>query len=95
MIETLEKLHEEVTGRLERCASEQEIEQIRIDYLGRKGGKLTALLRGLGELPADERPRAGQELNRRRAELEGLLEARLEDLRENRGHSMDQGPAST
>ncbi len=92
MIETLEKLQEEVAGRLERCASEQEIEQIRIDYLGRKGGKLTALLRGLRELPADERPRAGQELNRRRAELEGLLEARLDDLRGSAGRLIHQGP---
>ncbi len=92
MIETLEKLREEIAGRLERCDSEPEIEQIRIDYLGRKGGKLTALLRGLGELPADERPRAGQELNRQRAEIEGLLEARLEDLRENAGRLIDRGP---
>ncbi|MCY4439886.1 MAG: phenylalanine--tRNA ligase subunit alpha, partial [Deltaproteobacteria bacterium] len=92
MIDTLDKLHEEVTGRLERCASEEEIEQVRIDYLGRKGGKLTALMRGLRELPADERPRAGQELNRRRAEIEELLEARLEDLRANRARLMDQGP---
>ena len=92
MIDNLEKLHEEVTGRLERCASEEEIEQIRIDYLGRKGGKLTALMRGLRELPADQRPRAGQELNRRRGEIEGLLETRLDDLRRNRGRPMDQGP---
>ena len=92
MIEALEKLREEAVGRLDRCASEQELEQIRIDYLGRKGGKLTALMRGLRELPADERPRAGQELNRRRAELEGLLDARLKGLRESEATLADGGP---
>ena len=66
MIEILEKLHEEVTGRLGRCESEQDVEEIRVDYLGRKGGRLTALLRGLRELPVEERPSAGAELNRRR-----------------------------
>ena len=84
MIETLEKLREEAAGRLERCASEQEVEQVRIDYLGRKGGKLTALLRGLKDLPAEQRPSAGQELNRRRGEIEALLEARSRRLREGR-----------
>ena len=91
MIDNLDKLHEEVTGRLERCASEAEIEQIRIDYLGRKGGKLTALMRGLRELPAEERPQAGQELNRRRAEIEGLLDARLKDLRAGPEDLADRG----
>ena len=92
MIEALEKLHEEAVGRLERCTSEPELEQIRIDYLGRKGGKLTALMRGLRGLPAGERPRAGQELNRRRAELEGLLDARLKGLRESTETLADGGP---
>ena len=92
MIETLEKLREEAAGRLERCASEQEVEQVRIDYLGRKGGKLTALLRGLKDLPAEQRPSAGQELNRRRGEIEALLEARSRRLREGRADPLDQGP---
>ncbi len=91
MIETLEKLHEEVVGRLKECTSEQELEQIRIDYLGRKGGKLNALLRGLRELPAQERPRAGEELNRHRTELETLLEERVNNLRETREHLTDGG----
>ena len=90
MIETLEKLHEEAAGRLERCASEQEVEQVRIDYLGRKGGKLTALLRGLKDLPAEQRPSAGQELNRRRGELEALLEEHSKRLREGRADRADR-----
>ena len=92
MLETLEKLHEEVAGRLEHCASEQDLEQIRIDYLGRKGGKLTALLRGLRELPAEERPRAGEALNQRRAEVETLLEGRLAELRRRRESLRERGP---
>ena len=92
MIEILEKLHEEVAGRLERCRSDQDVEQIRIDYLGRKGGKLTALLRGLRELPAEERPGAGAELNRRREEVETLLETRLAELRRERESAREGGP---
>ena len=49
-----------------------ELEQIRVRVLGRSGA-LTALLRGLGALPPEERPRVGQEANRAKVEIEARL----------------------
>ncbi len=81
MKESLEALKTEVLDRLERCASDQEIEQIRVESLGRKG-KLTLLLRGLRELPAEERPALGEQLNRLRTFLESRIEARFNEIKE-------------
>jgi phenylalanyl-tRNA synthetase alpha chain len=76
MLDNIDNLHGTVSERLERCGSEEEIEQLRVDVLGRKG-QLTLLLRGLKDLPAEERPRAGERLNQLRHQLEAELEARL------------------
>ncbi len=57
------------------------LERVRVRFLGRKG-ELTLLLRGLKELPAEERPAAGQALNRAKNEVEGLIQARREELEE-------------
>jgi phenylalanyl-tRNA synthetase alpha chain len=74
MIDSLDSLRDEMLARIEGAGSEAEIEQIRVEALGRKG-RLTLLLRGLKDLPADERPRAGEQMNA----LRQLLETRLQD----------------
>ena len=58
MNESLEALRGEVLDRIQQSNSEMEIEQLRVEVLGRKG-KLTLLLRGLADLPVEERPQAG------------------------------------
>ena len=55
MNDSLEALQREVLDRIQQGNSEQELEQIRIDVLGR-GGKVTLMLRGLGRLL----PRSGR-----------------------------------
>ena len=68
------------------CAAapdEKALEALRVRFLGKKG-ELSAALRGMGALPAEERPRVGEVANRVRDEVEGLLTARqaaLADLR--------------
>jgi phenylalanyl-tRNA synthetase alpha chain len=56
------------------------LEQVRVRVLGRSG-ELTALLRGLGKVPAADRPRFGQEVNRAKEYLEAELAARLVALK--------------
>jgi phenylalanyl-tRNA synthetase alpha chain len=56
------------------------LEQVRVCVLGRSG-ELTALLRGLGKVPAADRPRFGQEVNRAKEDLEAELAARLVALK--------------
>ncbi len=56
-----------------------ELERVRIRYLGRKG-ELTARLRGLKELSAEERPAIGAALNQAKRRLEEVLARRREEL---------------
>ena len=71
MNESLEALQGEVLERIQQSNSEAEIEQLRVEVLGRSG-RLTLLLRSLGELPLEQRPQAGQQLNQlRRITLPG------------------------
>src|SRR5881396_2300638 len=81
MNESLEALRGEVLDRIQQASSEMEIEQLRVEVLGRKG-KLTLLLRGLADLPVEERPQAGQELNRLRRVVEEHLDERLKVIKE-------------
>ncbi len=80
MIDSLETLRGELLDRIQQANSEQELEQLRISALGRSGS-VTARLRGLRELPAEERPRAGEALNQLRRELETSLDERLAAVR--------------
>ena len=56
------------------------LNELRIKYLGKKGS-LTAVLRGMGALSPEERPRIGQLVNDIREEIEGLLESKTEELK--------------
>ena len=76
----LREIRERVLGELAKADSTALLEQIRVGVLGKKG-ELTALLRGMGKLPAEERPRVGQLVNEVRAALESALEARSEEIR--------------
>lgn len=79
MKESLEALRKEILERIGNGATEQEIDRLRVEYLGRSG-KLTLLLRGLREVPPEERPRLGAELNQLRRIVEEQLETRLQEL---------------
>ena len=80
MKESLETLREEVLGRIAHCESEPELDHLRVEFLGRKG-RLTLLLRALRDIPPEERPQMGEQLNRLRQLIEERLEARLAGLR--------------
>jgi phenylalanyl-tRNA synthetase alpha chain len=71
----------EARGVIARARSSAELEQVRVRFLGRQG-EVTALLRGLGALPAAERPQVGAAANALKRELEALLETRLGEARE-------------
>lgn len=80
MKETLQKIRENALSAI--SAPDADLEQIRIQYLGKKG-ELTAVLRGMGALCAEERPVVGQIANEVRAAIEAALteKAKLEKQR--------------
>lgn len=51
------------------------LDEVRVQFLGKKGA-LTELLKGLGQLPADQRPAAGAEINRVKDLLQNEIQAR-------------------
>ena len=76
MNDSLEALRGEVLDRIQRSDSAKDLEQIRVEALGRSGS-VTLLLRGMKDVPADERPRRGEELNQLRRVIEERLDERL------------------
>ena len=58
-----------------------ELEQVKARYLG-KEGSLTALLKGLGKLSAEERPAAGARINEVKQQIEAALNARREAIQQ-------------
>ncbi|NMQ26835.1 phenylalanine--tRNA ligase subunit alpha [Candidatus Accumulibacter phosphatis] len=57
------------------------LEQVKATYLG-KSGEITALLKGLGKLPADERKSVGASINLAKDAVEAALNGRREALRQ-------------
>lgn len=55
------------------------LDAARVAYLGKKG-ELTLRLKSLSDLPADERPAAGQDINQAKQELQGRINVRREAL---------------
>ena len=76
MNDSLETLRGEVLDRIQQANSVEELEQLRVEVLGRSGS-ITLRLRVLKDLPAEQRPRAGEALNQLRRELEVSLDLRL------------------
>jgi phenylalanyl-tRNA synthetase alpha chain len=59
------------------------LDAVRVLFLGKKG-EITAQLKGLGALPADARPAAGDAINRTRDRLQAAIERRRQDLERER-----------
>ncbi|MDT8429029.1 MAG: phenylalanine--tRNA ligase subunit alpha [Pseudomonadales bacterium] len=57
------------------ASDEKSLEQLRVDYLGKKGS-LTELLKGLGRLPAEQRPQAGEAINLAKRQVQEAIESR-------------------
>ena len=81
MQEQLKAIMARVTEELKNIHDTGALEQLRVSVMGKKG-ELTQILRGMGSLPAEERPAMGQLVNQTRAALEQAMEERLQVLSE-------------
>ncbi|MDY0088559.1 MAG: phenylalanine--tRNA ligase subunit alpha [Coriobacteriia bacterium] len=75
IIDELQSLRDSAIQRIEAAADLAALDSVRVEVLGKKGS-LTGVLRGLGGLPAEDRPAVGKASNEVRAAIEGVLEAR-------------------
>ncbi|HJV34361.1 phenylalanine--tRNA ligase subunit alpha [Geomonas sp.] len=81
MKEKLEGLLREASAELEKAATEEGLQEIRVKYLGKKG-ELTSVMKGLGSLSPEERPVVGALVNTVKAQLEEAIDARAAVVRE-------------
>jgi phenylalanyl-tRNA synthetase alpha chain len=74
LLAQLEALAKGARDAIARAQDEKALEELRVRFLGKKG-ELSAVLRGMGQLAAEERPRVGEVANRVKADVEALLDA--------------------
>jgi phenylalanyl-tRNA synthetase alpha chain len=81
MRERLNSIRLEAEKRLKDAKTSADLENLRLQYLGKKG-ELTAVLRGMGALAPEERPVIGQVANDVRNFIEDMLEKAAGELRD-------------
>ena len=79
MEEKLKELQAAALAEIAGAKSTEELEAFAVRVLGKKG-ELTALLRGMGTLPPEQRPIMGQMVNGARQAIEGAMEERRAQL---------------
>lgn len=80
MKEKLEAIRAAALSALESADVEQDIESLRVKFLGKKG-ELTAILKQMGGLSPEERPQMGQLVNEAKQELENRIAEKKQDIK--------------
>ncbi len=78
-MQELEQVVADITSRINSATDLAELDQVRVEALGKKG-QLTALLKGLGKLPPEDRRAAGQHINVAKTTVQDLINARKDQL---------------
>lgn len=79
MQDKLKQMLEDVKQAIHSMNTKETLQEQRVKYLGKKG-ELTQLMKQMGQLPQEERPRFGQMVNAARTEIERLLEEKRDEL---------------
>ena len=75
LVGNLQALADEVLGLVAEADALPVLDSLRVDYLGKKG-KITALLKGLGKLSSEERPRVGADINTVKQQVQSAIQQR-------------------
>ncbi|MET0106254.1 MAG: phenylalanine--tRNA ligase subunit alpha [Sedimenticola sp.] len=75
----IDKLVQEAAGLIDSADGLPALDEVRVRFLG-KSGELTAQLKQLGKLPKEERPAAGQAINKAKQALQEQIERRKAEL---------------
>lgn len=73
MKEKLQSIREEALKQIQSADVPEKLNDVRVRFLGKKG-ELTAVLKGMKDVAAEERPKVGQMVNEVRQEIEGILD---------------------
>lgn len=80
MLENLKAISAAAKDAIAAACDEAAIENLRVQYLGKKG-ELTAILKQMGSLSAEERPKMGALVNEAKQELEELIAIKRNELK--------------
>ena len=75
-----QKVLQDVTKEIELASSQEELQIVKVTYLGKKG-RITELLKSLKDLSLDEKKSKGAEINLLREKVQALFEVKLKDLK--------------
>lgn len=78
-MQDIQQLVEAASAEIDAASELAALDAVRVAYLGKKG-ELTALLKGLSSLSAEERPQAGQAINEAKQAVQARLNSRREAL---------------
>ena len=81
MMENLESLVEAALAEVAGAGDARALDDVRVRYLGKKG-EISALLKSLGGLSADERPKAGALINEAKQRVQAAIDERRQTLEE-------------
>lgn len=81
MGDKIQEMSEKVKKKLGEIKTLQELQELKVKYLGKKG-EVTSMLKGLGGMSAEERPIFGQKVNHLREEIEKSMERREREVKE-------------
>ena len=90
LIKALRDLEREALAAISNTSALTELESLRVTSLGRSGGRISGILRGLGGLSPGERPTVGQEANRVKTVVKGAIEERGRELTAHDSEGMSQ-----
>jgi len=76
MVQSIEELQDLACQEIDAATHPRDIEQIRVNYLGKKG-RLTEFMKTLSDLPPSEKPKLGQMVNVAKTVIQERLESRL------------------
>lgn len=78
-MENLDALVAQALEAIEQAADVATLEQIRVQYLGKKG-ELTQVMKTLGNIPAEERPKVGALVNQAKEQVQSVLNGRKSEM---------------
>src|SRR5690554_2170934 len=81
MREQIEAIKKSFNEKIENLKNGEELEKLRVEYLGKKG-EFTKILRSMGGLSPEERPLVGKLVNEAKEELEEKIQSLKETIRE-------------
>lgn len=81
MGDKISEMSDAVKKKLGEIKTLQELQDLKVKYLGKKG-EVTSMLKGLGGMAPEERPIFGQKVNSLREELEKSIERREREVKE-------------